>query len=134
MHDVDVSAVRSDVDPLVLKLEANNSQMLSTQFQRLNEFRILLAEVPHVDGVVAAGSQNLSLVDEKHDLQNLAIRIMADFHVDTGTTKNPDFSTFISDSKQMLKKKSTIFVNFRHEIIYENKTVKTITLCSATKS
>ena len=121
MHDVDVSAVRSDVDPLVLKLKANNSQMLSTQFQCLNEFRILLAEVPHVDGVVAAGSQNLSLVDEKHDLQNLAIRIMADFHVDTGTTENPDFSTFISDGKQMLKKNRQYLSIFATKLYMKTK-------------
>lgn len=104
MHDVDVPAVRSDVNPLVLKLEANDGQMLSTKFERLNEFRVLLPEIPHVDGVVAAGRQNLALVDEKDDLQNLDIRIMTDFHVDAGTSKNPDFSTFISNGKQMLKK------------------------------
>ena len=118
MHDVDVSAVRSDVDPLVLKLEANNGQMLSTQFQRLNQFRILFAEVPQVDGVVAAGGQNLALVDEKDDLQNLAIRIVTDFHVDTGTTKNPDFSTFISDGKQMLKKHRQYLSIFATKLVY----------------
>jgi hypothetical protein len=37
-------------------------------FQRLDEFRALLLEVPQVDGVVAASRYQLAFVDDEDDL------------------------------------------------------------------
>ncbi len=43
--------------------------MFPAHFQRLDEFRALLLEVPQVDGVVAATRYQLAFVDDEDDLR-----------------------------------------------------------------
>ena len=103
VEDVHVALVRANVQPLVLQLQADIRHPLLGHLQALHTFWRLFLEIPQGYGVVRGRHQDPTRVDHEDHLEDGALLLMLELHVDPGAAVQPDHARPVANGHDLLQ-------------------------------